>query len=72
VLASLFSSNNAAEPGMVLVSSTGEIWFWESMSLALANVDRHQSVQLQLNDYDYAEKIFRIDVSYSSFRWDYH
>lgn len=42
------------------------------MSLALANVDRHQSVQLQLNDYDYAEKIFRIDVSYSSFRRDYH
>ena len=48
---------------MILASSTGEIRFWESMSLALANVERFQSLQLDLGEDDFAERIWQVDVS---------
>ncbi|KAL1411896.1 hypothetical protein Q8F55_002882 [Vanrija albida] len=62
VLAAFYSA--PSEPGLVLVSATGEVRFWESMSLALANAQRFQSVQLQLGgDGVYAEKLWKLDAS---------
>ena len=48
---------------MILVPADGEIRVWESMSLALANVERYQGVQLELGEDDFAERIWRIEVS---------
>ncbi|TXT07474.1 hypothetical protein VHUM_03194 [Vanrija humicola] len=62
VLAAFYSA--PSEPGLVLVSATGEVRFWESMSLALANAQRFQSVQLQLGgDGVYAEKLWKLDAN---------
>lgn len=62
VLAAFYSA--PGEPGLVLVSATGEVRFWESMSLALANAQRFQSVQLQLGgDGVYADKLWKLDAS---------
>jgi nuclear pore complex protein Nup133 len=51
---------------MILVSPSGELRFWESMSLALSNVERYQGVQLDLGADDYAERIWKVEVSASS------
>lgn len=56
-----FYGARAAEPGLVLVSATGEVRLWESMSLALANVQRFQSIELPLGSDDFAEHIYRLD-----------
>ena len=47
---------------MILVGPSGEVRFWESMSLALANVERYHTVHLQLTDNDYADHIWRVEV----------
>ena len=48
---------------MVLVGPNGEVRFWETTSIALANVDRYQSLEIGLAEDDYVEKLFRVDVS---------
>ncbi|BEI95350.1 hypothetical protein CcaverHIS631_0102990 [Cutaneotrichosporon cavernicola] len=48
------------EPGLLLVSATGEVRFWESMGLALHNVQRFQSLQLDVG-LDFAEHLWKID-----------
>ncbi len=48
---------------MILVSSTGEMRFWESMSLALANVERYKSLKLDMSEDSFADKIWKVDVS---------
>lgn len=58
-----FYGARAAEPGLVLVSATGEVRLWESMSLALANVNRFQPLELPLGSEDFAERIWRLDDS---------
>ncbi|WVR03681.1 hypothetical protein IAU60_000676 [Kwoniella sp. DSM 27419] len=60
-LASLYTGSGSSEPGVILVSSTGGIRFWDSMSTALSNVDRYQDVYLELGQGDYAEKLWKID-----------
>ncbi|WRT63927.1 uncharacterized protein IL334_000854 [Kwoniella shivajii] len=60
-LAVLYTGSSSSEPGMVLVSTTGEIRFWESMSLALANVDRYQEIYVELGEDDFIERLWTID-----------
>ncbi|CAK9785321.1 unnamed protein product [Cutaneotrichosporon oleaginosum] len=52
----------STEPGLILVSATGEVRFWESMGLALHNVQRFQSLQLDLG-LDFAEGLWKLDDS---------
>ena len=54
---------------MILISTTGDVRFWETMSLALANVERYQSLRLELEEDDFAQRIFKIDVSLMLCRW---
>ncbi|GFZ42386.1 hypothetical protein JCM24511_00101, partial [Saitozyma sp. JCM 24511] len=61
ILAALYVSSNNSEPGVILLSPTGELRFWDSMSLALANVERYQVVQLELGSDDYAERIWHVE-----------
>lgn len=55
-LASLIShSSNSSnttrrEPGLLLVSPTGELRAWDSLSLALSGVDKFATIQIQLQD----------------------
>ncbi|PLW07853.1 hypothetical protein PCANC_24721 [Puccinia coronata f. sp. avenae] len=55
-LASLIShSSNLSnatrrEPGLLLISTTGELRAWDSLSLALSGVDKFATIQIQLQD----------------------
>ncbi|OCF44072.1 hypothetical protein I317_02025 [Kwoniella heveanensis CBS 569] len=60
-LAALYTDSTSSEPGMILVSSTGEVRFWENMSVALSNVDRFQEIYLELGEDDFAERLWKID-----------
>ncbi|WVQ77306.1 hypothetical protein IAR50_006990 [Cryptococcus sp. DSM 104548] len=55
------SASLASEPGMILISSSGEVRFWESLSLALGNVDRYQELFLELQEGDWVEKVYKLD-----------
>ena len=48
---------------MILVSAKGVVRFWESMSLALSNVDRYQEVVITLGEEEVADNVWMIDVS---------
>ncbi|RXK40460.1 hypothetical protein M231_02293 [Tremella mesenterica] len=63
VISALYHGSNGSEPGMILVSPTGEMRIWESMNLALANVDRFQRVELELEQDDFVQKIWEISSS---------
>ncbi|WWC58351.1 uncharacterized protein I303_100891 [Kwoniella dejecticola CBS 10117] len=61
-LAALYTGSASSEPGMILVSTSGEIRFWDSMSVALANVDRFQEIYVELGEADAVEKLWKIDA----------
>jgi nuclear pore complex protein Nup133 len=63
VLSAFYSGSSTGEPGLLLISPTGEVHFWETISMALSNVDRYREAEIELGDDDYADKIWRIDVS---------
>ncbi|MBW0480464.1 hypothetical protein O181_020179 [Austropuccinia psidii MF-1] len=44
------SNNSRREPGLLLLSPTGELRAWDSLSLALSGVDKYTSIQVQLHD----------------------
>ncbi|CAH7685697.1 Non-repetitive/WGA-negative nucleoporin C-terminal-domain-containing protein [Phakopsora pachyrhizi] len=50
VYSSSNSSRTKREPGILLVSPTGELRAWDSLSLALSGVDKYATVQIQLRD----------------------
>ena len=62
VSAGIYSSSQGSEPGLIMLSDNGEIRFWENMSLALANVDRCQVLQIDLGRGERADKIWRVEV----------
>ncbi|ORY21434.1 Non-repetitive/WGA-negative nucleoporin C-terminal-domain-containing protein, partial [Naematelia encephala] len=59
-LAELYTPT-AGEPGMILVSSTGQVRLWENMSVALANVERYTSIQLELSEGDIADRMYKLE-----------
>ncbi|WWC66609.1 uncharacterized protein I206_100512 [Kwoniella pini CBS 10737] len=60
-LAALYTGSASSEPGIILVSTSGEIRFWESMSVALANVDRFQEIYVEVGEDDSVEKLWKTD-----------
>ncbi|WWC86014.1 uncharacterized protein L201_000885 [Kwoniella dendrophila CBS 6074] len=60
-LAALYTGPASSEPGLILVSTSGEIRLWESMGLALSNVDRFQEIYMELGEDDFVEKLWKID-----------
>lgn len=62
-----FHQSGTTEPGLILVSPSGEVRFWEHLSLALSNVDRYQTIQLDLQG-DSVERIWSVEVSCANSR----
>ncbi|WAQ86497.1 hypothetical protein PtA15_7A223 [Puccinia triticina] len=44
------SNTTRREPGLLLVSPTGELRAWDSLSLSLSGVDKFATIQIQLQD----------------------
>nr|ODN90385.1 hypothetical protein L204_05990 [Cryptococcus depauperatus CBS 7855] len=63
VLSALYTSSTASEPGMILVSSGGEVRFWDTVSLALSDVERYHYLSVELAEDDWVEQISKIDSS---------
>lgn len=55
-----FFRSNTSEPGLLLVAPTGEVRIWDSLSLALSNVDRFQSLDIDVGD-DNLEALWPVD-----------
>jgi hypothetical protein len=60
-----FFSGSSSEPGVLMITTEGEIRSWENMSLGLGNLDRHQESYIQLNEDDAVDKLCKISVSLS-------
>ena len=61
LFASLHSSGGP-EPGLILVSSDGQVHMWDSLEAALAKVDRFHTVKATLEADEQVERICCIDV----------
>lgn len=55
---------NSREPGLVLVSATGQIRFWDSIGIGLAGGDNFISSQVDnMNYQEEVTNLIRVDVS---------
>ncbi|KAK8861724.1 hypothetical protein IAR55_002547 [Kwoniella newhampshirensis] len=62
VLSALYTGSTSSEPGMILVSSSGTIRFWESMSLALtASSERFQELYIDLGEDGVIDRFWKLD-----------
>ena len=54
------------EPGLILISTTGEIRFWDSIGIGLAGGDRYTTTHLGIGSEDLVTNLIRVDVRASS------
>jgi hypothetical protein len=55
------------EPGLILVSISGEVRFWDSIGIGLAGGDHYSTAYLDLGSREIVTNLIRADVSASSF-----
>lgn len=48
---------------MILVTQDGEVRVWENISLGLGNMDRSQEAIIELEQDDFVDKLWKLDVS---------
>lgn len=62
----LVPQGNSREPGLILVSATGQIRFWDSIGIGLAGGDNFVSSQVDgINYEEEVTNLIRVDVSVS-------
>jgi nuclear pore complex protein Nup133 len=60
---SLIPYGSSREPGLVMISSTGEIRLWESINAGLAGADQFYSSSAPLSAGEYISNMYRCEVS---------
>lgn len=60
--ASLLPFGASREPGLILVSSTGEVRFWDSIGTGLAGAERFSTARITLSDNETVTGLERVDV----------
>ena len=60
--ASLLPFGPSREPGLILVSSSGEVRFWDSIGTGLAGAERFSTAKIPLLDTETVDGLERIDV----------
>jgi nuclear pore complex protein Nup133 len=55
---------SAREPGLILVSLSGEIRFWDSIGIGLAGGQNYSSTDLDLSPDEVVTNLLRVDVSF--------
>lgn len=58
----LFPHGSAREPGLLLVSTSGEIRLWDSIGIGLAGGEQYTTAQLELGSSE-VTNLIRADVS---------
>lgn len=61
--ASLLPFGVNREPGLILVSSSGEVRFWDSIGTGLAGAERFSTTRIALSENETVNGLERVDVS---------
>jgi nuclear pore complex protein Nup133 len=61
-LASLLPFGANREPGLILVSSSGEVRFWDSIGTGLAGAERFSSARITLAENETVTGLERVDA----------
>ena len=56
-------SSAGTEPGFLMLTTSGQIRYWSSVSVALSGVDRCASVDLTLGPGEVVRDLHRVNVS---------
>ena len=62
--ASLLPFGASREPALILVSSSGEVRFWDSIGTGLAGAEGFSTARIALTQNDSVTGLERVDVSY--------
>lgn len=60
--ASLLPFGASREPGLILVSSSGEVRLWDDIGSGLAGAERFSTAKIPLSDTETVEGLERVDV----------
>ncbi len=66
----LIPYSTSREPGLILMSPSGQIRLWDSISIGLAGGDHFSSSSLTLSSDEYVTNLLRVDVSFL-FTWSF-
>jgi nuclear pore complex protein Nup133 len=50
------------EPGLILASQPGEIWFWNNIGVGLAGGEQYSKILLELETNENINSLIRLDV----------
>lgn len=56
---------SSREPGLILASQSGEIWFWNSIGVGLAGGEQYSKIILELQPNENVNSLTRLDVRFS-------
>lgn len=53
---------SSREPGLVLASQSGEVWFWNNIGVGLAGGEQYSKILLELQSNEIVNSLMRLDV----------
>jgi nuclear pore complex protein Nup133 len=53
---------SSREPGLILASQSGEIWFWNNIGVGLAGGEQYSKILLELQSNENVNSLTRLDV----------
>jgi hypothetical protein len=59
--------SSSREPGLILASQSGEVWFWNNIGVGLAGGEQYSKVLLELQSNEIVNSLTRLDVRPSNF-----
>ena len=54
--------SSSREPGLILASQSGEVWFWNNIGVGLAGGEQYSKVPLELQSNEIVNSLTRLDV----------
>ena len=54
--------SSSREPGLILASQSGEVWFWNNIGVGLAGGEQYSKVLLELQSNEIVNSLTRLDV----------
>jgi nuclear pore complex protein Nup133 len=61
---------SSREPGLILASPSGEVWFWNNIGVGLAGGEQYSKVLLELESNETSNSLTRLDVRTSCAIYD--
>lgn len=58
--------SSSREPGLILASQSGEVWFWNNIGVGLAGGEQYSKILLELQSNEIVNSLTRLDVRSSN------